>query len=126
MTTVGGEAVIQSMFMPGSGIKSASYSKQNGKAQFWGVLLPLTLSVATHFASTATYNQYLKEPTDENYDIANNLNKGSIVLGGWSIINYFRQIFKTGKIVHENTADKEKLNSLISQGNNFIVMEKLN
>ena len=126
MTTVGGEAVIQSMFIPGSGIKSASYSKQNGKAQFWGVLLPLTLSVATHFASTATYNQYIKEPTDENYDIANNLNKGSIVLGGWSIINYFRQIFKTGKIVHENTADKEKLNSLISQGNNFIVMEKLN
>ena len=105
--------------------KKATYSKQNGKAQLLGVLLPFTISAITFFVSNSSYDKYLKDPSDQNYQIANNLNKASILLEGWGIFNYFKQIIKTAKIVNSNKLDREKLNKLIEEEKNIILKEKL-
>ena len=41
-----------------SGIKKATYSKESGKNQFWGVLIPLSISAVTFLASTSSYDKY--------------------------------------------------------------------
>jgi hypothetical protein len=125
MNSVGNEAVISSVLIPGSGIKKATYSKESGKVQFWGVLIPLSISALTYLASTSSYDKYLKDPIDQNYQIANNLNKASIIFEGWGIFNYLKQIFKTAKVVKSNIAEKEKLINLIEKKQNFILNEEI-
>ena len=125
LNAVGSEAVIQSVFIPGSGIKKASYGQQTGKSQFWGVFIPFTLSAATYLASSTSYNNYLNEPTDDKFQIANNLNKASIIFEGWGIFNYIKQIFTTTKIVKFNIADKGKILELVDKGENIIKLENI-
>jgi hypothetical protein len=125
MNSVGNEAVVSSVLIPGSGIKKATYSKESGKAQLWGVLIPLSISAVTFLASTSSYDKYLKDPSDQNYQNANNLNKASIIFEGWGIFNYFKQIFKTVRIVNSNKLDRRKLNNLIQEEKNMILKEEL-
>lgn len=125
MNSVGNEAIISSLLMPGSGIKKATYSKESGKNQFWGVLIPLSISAVTFLASTSSYDKYLKDPNDQNYQNANNLNKASIIFEGWGVFNYLKQIFKTVKIVNSNIAEKEKLINLIEKKQNIILNEEI-